>query len=161
MGRYDFAAQNVHKHATQLLHSARAPAPPPWYQVIGNTPPGTRLSTQPTPRLAPSRNRPRRRSRTPVAPPPDWPAHRSRLAPPWHPWAELSSINPPSAPLPRNVSNLVSLRSAQKERQLSVAEVPPFSMMREGSVIKTLAMRNDLVSRNDCSLPYLILTYPR
>lgn len=46
MGRYNFAAQNVHKHATQLLQAKRIPAPPPWYNIIGNTPPGTRLVRQ-------------------------------------------------------------------------------------------------------------------
>lgn len=47
MGRYSFAAQNVHKRATQLLHAHRIPAPPPWYHPIANTPPATRLTRPP------------------------------------------------------------------------------------------------------------------
>jgi small subunit ribosomal protein S23 len=43
MGRYNFAAQNVHKQAELLLHAKRIPAPPPWLQPIGTTPPSTRL----------------------------------------------------------------------------------------------------------------------
>ncbi|EMF08258.1 uncharacterized protein SEPMUDRAFT_14511, partial [Sphaerulina musiva SO2202] len=47
MGRYSFAAQNVHKRATQLLHASRIPAPPPWYYPITITPPATRLTRPP------------------------------------------------------------------------------------------------------------------
>lgn len=47
MGRYSFAAQNVHKRATQLLHAYRIPAPPPWYHPITITPPATRLTRPP------------------------------------------------------------------------------------------------------------------
>lgn len=47
MGRYNFAAQNVHKHATQLLQTKRITARPPWYDIIGTTPPSKRLVRQP------------------------------------------------------------------------------------------------------------------
>lgn len=47
MGRYNFAAQNVYKHATQLLNAKRMPSPPPWYTPIQNTPPSARLVRQP------------------------------------------------------------------------------------------------------------------
>ncbi|CAK4034155.1 37S ribosomal S25, mitochondrial [Lecanosticta acicola] len=47
MGRYNFAPQNVHKHATQLLHANRLPAAPPWYKIIQDVPPSTRLVRQP------------------------------------------------------------------------------------------------------------------
>lgn len=43
MGRYDFSAQNVAKHAQQLLDAKRIPAPPPWLLPINTTPPSTRL----------------------------------------------------------------------------------------------------------------------
>ncbi|KAI5360149.1 Putative mitochondrial ribosomal protein S25 [Septoria linicola] len=47
MGRYSFAAQNVHKTASQLLHANRIPAPPPWYPIVASTPPSTRLTRPP------------------------------------------------------------------------------------------------------------------
>lgn len=64
MGRYNLAAQNVHKHASQLLHAKRIPAPPPWYDVVGQTPTSTRLVRQPMqraqkPGAKPSRKRSR------------------------------------------------------------------------------------------------------
>lgn len=64
MGRYNLAAQNVQKHASQLLHAKRIPAPPPWYDVIGTTPPSTRLVRQPMQRAQkPGARPPRKRSR--------------------------------------------------------------------------------------------------
>ena len=44
MGRYNFAPQRVHSHATQILQNNRnIPFPPPWYETIGNVPPASRL----------------------------------------------------------------------------------------------------------------------
>ena len=64
MGRYNFAAQNVHKHATQLLQTKRVSAPPPWYQAIATTPPSTRLTRQPLQRRQePGAKQPKKRSR--------------------------------------------------------------------------------------------------
>lgn len=47
MGRYNFAAQNVHKHATQLLNVKQLKVPPPWYNVVGTLPPSERLVRPP------------------------------------------------------------------------------------------------------------------
>ena len=47
MGRYDFSAQRVHQHATQLLQTKRISQPPSWYNVIGTTPPAQRLTRPP------------------------------------------------------------------------------------------------------------------
>ena len=47
MGRYDFTAQRVHAHATQLLKAKRLESPPPWYGVIGTYPPPQRLDRPP------------------------------------------------------------------------------------------------------------------
>ncbi|KAK4496638.1 hypothetical protein PRZ48_012618 [Zasmidium cellare] len=64
MGRYNFAAQNVQKQASQLLHAKRIPAPPAWYDVIGTTPPSTRLVRQPMQRAQePGKRPPKKRSR--------------------------------------------------------------------------------------------------
>ncbi|SMQ55952.1 unnamed protein product [Zymoseptoria tritici ST99CH_3D7] len=47
MGRYDFAAQNVHKTASQLLAAKRLQAPPPWHSIIATYPPSDRLVRTP------------------------------------------------------------------------------------------------------------------
>jgi small subunit ribosomal protein S23 len=47
MGRYSFAAQNVHKTASLLLAAKQAKAPPPWYDIIGSQPPAKRLVRMP------------------------------------------------------------------------------------------------------------------
>jgi small subunit ribosomal protein S23 len=43
MGRYNFAAQNVHKYATRLLQAKQIKAPPSWYEIVGSLPPAKRL----------------------------------------------------------------------------------------------------------------------
>ena len=64
MGRYNLAAQNVHKHATQLLQTKRGSALPPWYQAIATTPPSTRLTRPPLQRRQqPGAKPPKKRSR--------------------------------------------------------------------------------------------------
>ncbi|WPH01911.1 Hypothetical protein R9X50_00476500 [Acrodontium crateriforme] len=47
MGRYNFAAQRVHAHATKLLDAKQLKAPPPWYNVVGTIPPSERLVRPP------------------------------------------------------------------------------------------------------------------
>ncbi|KAK0337917.1 mitochondrial ribosomal small subunit component [Friedmanniomyces endolithicus] len=47
MGRYDFAPQRVHAHATQLLAHKRIVNPPPWYNIIAAVPPAERLTRPP------------------------------------------------------------------------------------------------------------------
>lgn len=51
MGRYNFAAQRVHSHATKLLQAKRIDSPPPWYNVVGTIPPSERLVRPPMQRL--------------------------------------------------------------------------------------------------------------
>lgn len=65
MGRYNFAAQNVHKYASQLLHVKKMTAPPPWYETVERIPPSTRLIRQPAQRSQlPGAKQPRQRKRS-------------------------------------------------------------------------------------------------
>lgn len=43
MGRHNLSPQRVHATATGLLSSQRLTTPPPWYNIIGQTPPSARL----------------------------------------------------------------------------------------------------------------------
>ena len=47
MGRYNFSAQKVQQHATQLLQSKRITSPPPWYNAVSAIPPSERLVRPP------------------------------------------------------------------------------------------------------------------